>query len=72
MSDWLSDARLTIGERIAAARQHRGLSRVQLAVGAGVHPNTIQRIESGGRTPTMDTLNRIATVLQVPTRTLIP
>lgn len=62
----------TIGERIVYVRKLRNLSRVQLAVAAGVHPNTIQRIESGGRKPTMDTLLRIASVLDAPVSQLLP
>ena len=59
-----------IGDRIREYRMLRGMTQEELAETAGMHPNTIRKIEQGG-TARMDTLHRIARVLRVTTGSLI-
>ena len=51
---------MDIGQRIREVRQERGMPATVLARRVGAAPNTIYRIESGDRTPSMALLERIA------------
>src|SRR5690554_4562717 len=59
-----------IGDRIREYRMLRGMTQEELAETAGMHPNTIRKIEQGG-TARMDTLHRIARALNTTTDSLI-
>jgi DNA-binding XRE family transcriptional regulator len=52
------------GERIAAARMSRGLSRAALARQAGLHPETLSQIEEGRNVPRPATLRKLLAVLR--------
>lgn len=52
-----------IGTRLRAAREGTSLSRGGLAKALGLTPEYISRLESGKRTPSLETLNRLATYL---------
>jgi DNA-binding XRE family transcriptional regulator len=54
-----------IGARIAEARCLRGRSRRWLAEAAGVHTDTIRRIENGTQEPRTSTMVMIITALDV-------
>jgi transcriptional regulator with XRE-family HTH domain len=51
---------MDIGQRIRAVREDVGMQATVLARRTGVAPNTIYRIETGERTPSMALLERIA------------
>ncbi len=55
----------TLGGRIKAARESRGLSIRDLAELAGINKSQIVRIESGQSDPHYTTLLRIARALEV-------
>ena len=59
-----------IGDRIREYRMLHGLTQEDLAEKAGMHPNTIKKLEQGG-TARMDTLHRIARALNTTTGSLI-
>ncbi len=53
-------------------REHRGLSRAELAALTGLTPGHIGHLEIGRRHGTPDTLRRLATVLDVAVDDLVP
>src|SRR5690554_2716897 len=59
-----------IGDRIREYRMLHGFTQEDLAEKAGMHPNTIKKLEQGG-TARMDTLHRIARALNTTTGSLI-
>src|SRR5690554_3729378 len=59
-----------IGDRIREYRMLHGFTQEGLAEKAGMHPNTIKKLEQGG-TARMDTLHRIARALNTTTGSLI-
>lgn len=52
-----------VGERIHAAREAAGLSQRELARRMGTSQAAIDRLESGGVSATLTTLQRVATAL---------
>ena len=52
-------------------REQRGLSQVALAERAGTHPISIAKWETGGRTPTIEALEKLAKALRVPVTDLL-
>lgn len=60
-----------VGQRIALARQLRGLTQAELASKAGLFRETLADIERGASQPKLDTLLRLATALRVPISRLI-
>lgn len=63
---------MTIGERIRACRKERGFSQKELGEILGVSGAMIGQYETGQRKPRLDTLQRIATALDVEWTELIP
>jgi transcriptional regulator with XRE-family HTH domain len=55
-----------LGGRIRAARVHRGVSAAELAAAAGVSKSLVSQIERGIAAPSIDTVRRLASALQVP------
>jgi DNA-binding Xre family transcriptional regulator len=53
-------------------REHRGLSRSELAAKASLTPGHIGHLETGRRHGTPDTLRRLATALDVTVDDLVP
>ena len=53
-------------------REHRGLSRADLAARTGLTPGHIGHLETGRRHGTPDTLRRLATALDVTVDDLVP
>ena len=61
-----------IADNVRKARKKAGLSQDKLAREAGVAYNTVVKIESGENpNPTIDTLKKIASALEVDTGDLI-
>ncbi|HXF92475.1 MAG TPA: helix-turn-helix transcriptional regulator [Nitrospiraceae bacterium] len=54
-----------VGQRIKTVRQRMGLTQDQLAERVGLSPKYISGIERGVENPTMDTLIRLAKMLEV-------
>jgi XRE family transcriptional regulator, regulator of sulfur utilization len=61
----------TVGARIGRIRQQRQLSRRVVAELAGIHENTLKKIESGNSNPTLTVLLRIADALGVKIHDLV-
>lgn len=59
-----------LGERLKYLRTSRGLSQAQLAKEAKVSQPTIAQIESGKKDPSVETLRKIARVLDVEVASL--
>ena len=53
------------GERIRFLRNQKRLSQEELAFNAGINPAYIGHIERGLKCPTIDTLNKICSALEV-------
>jgi transcriptional regulator with XRE-family HTH domain len=60
-----------VGARIGRIRQKRKLSRRIVAELAGIHENTLKKIESGAGNPTLSVLIGIAEALDVKVHDLI-
>jgi transcriptional regulator with XRE-family HTH domain len=60
-----------VGVRIGRIRQKRELSRRVVAELAGIHENTLKRIESGKGNPTLSVLFGIADALGVKIHDLV-
>ena len=56
---------------LASARNRAGLTQVSLAAILGVHPITVTRWESGERTPSIDTVVRLAAALNTTVGALL-
>ncbi|MCD8341293.1 MAG: helix-turn-helix domain-containing protein [Clostridiales bacterium] len=56
---------------IRRLRKAKGLSQEQLALEAGLNPAFLGHIERCLKCPTIDTLNKIATALEVPLSVLV-
>lgn len=54
---------MKIGERIRKAREAEGIGAQDLASRAGLHLNTLYKIELGKQNPTVETLEKIAAAL---------
>ncbi|MEK0443770.1 MAG: XRE family transcriptional regulator [Actinobacteria bacterium] len=54
----------TVADRLIALRAERGFSQARLAELAGVDRKTINRIENGHFSPSLDTLTRLSVVLK--------
>ena len=57
--------------KLAEIRKERGLSQERLSELSGVARVTIARIESGRSSPNLETMKRLADVLNVPIDVLI-
>lgn len=57
---------ILLGERIANAREERGLSKQDLANQLGVKKSTLEHWECGKTAPRANRLNQLAGVLNVP------
>jgi len=54
-----------IGQMIKSARLKAGLTQVELAKKADLHPNTVARIERGEEKPTFSTAKKLASILNL-------
>ena len=55
----------TVGPRLRAIREARGMTLTELAAGTGISLSTLSRLESGGRRPTLELLLPLARAFQV-------
>lgn len=58
-------AKKTLAAIIRNAREASGLTQLEIANKAGVHPNTIAKIERGIQEPSYPTLKKLAKVLDI-------
>lgn len=58
---------LTIGERVRKRREELGLTQAALADRMGCYQPDVSRLESGQQTPRVDTMQRVADALDIPT-----
>jgi transcriptional regulator with XRE-family HTH domain len=54
-----------VSEKLVELRKNQGLTQNQLSEMAGIDRKTINRIENGHFSPSVDTLTRLALALQV-------
>lgn len=59
-------------EQLKVVREERGLSRAGVAALSGLNPATITRIEKGERSPTVETLEKLAVALDVELADFFP
>jgi|SRR5881392_1690589 len=69
--DELSELSLRVGREVRAQREARGLSLNLAAERAGISKTILATIESGAGNPSLETLGRIASALDVPVATLL-
>jgi len=69
---WILHARRELGNRIRDARLQADLTQEKLAELAGVDRTTIQNAEGGKVDPKFSLLLRVARVLRLPVRDLMP
>ncbi|WP_405941652.1 helix-turn-helix domain-containing protein [Streptomyces sp. NBC_00207] len=69
---WIRDAQKVVGDRIRVARIHENLTQERLAEHAGIDRSTIQRLEGGTTDAKISHLLRIACVLRVSVKSLLP
>ena len=62
----MPDTKKLLGERIKALRRQAGLTQEELAEQVGLDARHLSRLEVGRNFPSLDSLERIATVLNVP------
>jgi transcriptional regulator with XRE-family HTH domain len=62
----IEQAQPNVGPRIRALRREQGLSMQALAERCGLSANAISLIERGESSPTVSSLHRLATALEVP------
>lgn len=62
---------MTVGERIAGLRKHRGLSQYQLAKLLNIATSTLGMYETGKRKPNVEMLEQIAEFFNVSTDYLL-
>jgi len=67
MSDSSAEPRsVDVGNRLRVLREERGLSQRGLATASDLSPNALSQIERGNVSPSVSTLNRLASALGVP------
>ncbi|GBQ27944.1 hypothetical protein AA0472_2547 [Acetobacter estunensis NRIC 0472] len=71
-TDTTSPILISLGERVRAVREERGLTQVELASVTNMGRRTLHVIENGVRNPSMDTLIRIGEALMVPLDEFLP
>lgn len=66
----MSDIAKQLGQRIRELRNERHMSQEELSFKAGISPAHLGQIERSTKNPTIDTIAKIATALDVPVATL--
>jgi transcriptional regulator with XRE-family HTH domain len=66
----MADNKKLLGQKVRQLRKQNGYSQERFAELVGIDPNSVSRIECGVHYPSLDTLERIAKVLQVEMRDL--
>jgi len=66
----MSEIKELLGKRIRQLRKKDGLSQEMFAELIGIDPNSVSRIECGVHYPSLDTIEKIASILKVEMRDL--
>lgn len=66
------NAQEKIGQNIKKARKKSGLTQIEVANKAELHPNYYARVERGEVLPSMDVLERIIKALKVKSSDILP
>jgi len=66
----MSKIKELLGKRIRQLRKKDGLSQEMFAELIGIDPNSVSRIECGVHYPSLDTIEKIASILKVEMRDL--
>jgi len=61
----LSKIAREVGERLRLFRQQLGISQEQLAFKAGITPSYLGQVERGEKSPTIDSLEKVAKALNI-------
>lgn len=61
-----------VGKKIKTIRRQKGFSQEEVADKSGMHVSTLGRIERGESNPPLQTLNKIAQVLRVKPKEILP
>ena len=61
-----------ICEKIRNVRLSKGIKQIEVAYSCGIDRSNIRRIEAGRTAPTISTICRIASALNVPVKELLP
>ena len=61
-----------VGKRIRSIRRQKGLTQEDVADKSGMHVSTLGRIERGESNAPLQTLNKIAQVLKVKPKEILP
>ena len=61
----MSDLKILFGKRLRKFRRNKDLTQEQLAEAVGVSVDFVSQIERGVNGPSFDTLQKLATVLEV-------
>jgi len=67
----MANLKKTFGERVRETRAAKNLSQAELAEKAKMHQSDLCDIEKGRHAPTLVTVDRLATALDVPPALLI-
>ena len=67
-----TDIKSRFGERLNEIRSKRGISQERLAEMAGLHRTYVSLIERGERNVTIETIEKLATALDVEMAELMP
>ncbi len=59
------DINIKFGETVAKLRRQKGLSQEELAFRCGIHRTYIGAVERGEKSPTLNTIKKIAVGLEV-------
>lgn len=62
----MSDIAKLLGQRIRNLRNDRRMSQEELSFKAGISPAHLGQIERATKNPTIDTISKIATALDIP------
>lgn len=66
----MSDISKQLGQRIRNLRNEQHMSQEELSFKAGISPAHLGQIERSTKNPTIDTIAKIATALNIPMETL--
>jgi len=66
-----TDRQREFGARVRAQRRAVGMTQEALAHRAGVHRSYVGSLETGGRNPSLETIARLATALEVDAADLV-
>jgi len=61
---------LQVGSRVKEVREQLGMTQEKLAFKSGIHPSFLSHIERGTKKASLETIEKLASALGVPTQNL--